>query len=295
MHKAHSHLVLAVFMILCVSWSLALAQEPADNTGQDFTRPTGKLELGVVHMDMIADAWSESIVAKASLPCTLEGLWKASISAEQPYTWIKGATRKNPYGRRLKGFSEVVLEGLVIAPPEGGWTWAAGAQWIPPSASRDELGTGRHQLVPTIGARYDLGGWMQGAWCGARLGHAFDVAGYEGYPHISQTVFQPMLNIDLPGSWFLTFSPEARYDWKNEEWFIPFDITAGKLAQNGLVVLFTYRSAINDDMLLYVNTFELRVRYLFDADVRTILSGASSAVNDVLGGMPMDIPEPKGP
>ncbi len=250
----------------------ARCQDGPVNTGQDFTRPVARLEAGFSHLDMEGDAWSESVTVRATLPWTLSGGWKASLSAEQPYTWIKGVSRTNPYGGRVHGFGEATLEALFITPPGEKWTWAFGAQWIPPSASHDELGTGRHQLAPTVGARCDMGGWMPGAWCGALLRHAFDAGGYSGYPSISQTIFQPMLNVDLPGAWFFTLAPEIRYDWENDDWFVPFDFTAGRVFGGNMVARLIYRSAANDDMKLYVNTFEARISCLFDADAKDILS-----------------------
>jgi len=235
----------------------------AVNTGQDFTRPVRRIDVALAHMDMAGDAWSESFILSAGLPYTLPNGWVVSLRAEQPYSIIKGVSRNNPTGKRLNGFGEFLGEVLFIAPPEENWTYALGAQWIPPSASHDELGTGRHQLVPSAGFRYDLGQWMQGAWCGLMVRHAFDVAGYSGYDHISQTIAQPMMNIDLPDLWFLTFAPEIRYDWKNSEWFVPFDMTVGKMLTGNIVASFTLKSAINDDMLLYVNVFEGRVGYFF--------------------------------
>ena len=239
---------------------------PHDETfesGQDFTRPVRRIEAAASHRDLAGDAWVETLTLRASLPVPLPGGWTLSLRAEQPYSAIKGASRNNPLGKRVNGFGEFLGEALAVMPPRGRWTYAMGALWIPPSASHDELGTGRHQLAPSLGVRYDLGHWMPGAWCGLMLRHAVDVAGYSGFDHISQSVAQPMLNIDLPGAWFVTFAPEARYDWKNSEWFVPFDMTAGRVIGRHTVVSLSYRSAVNDDMMLYVNTFEARAGYIF--------------------------------
>ncbi len=235
----------------------------AVNTGQDFTRPVRRIDVTLTHMDMAGDAWNESFILSAGLPYTLPSGWVVSLRAEQPYSLIKGETRNNPLGKRLNGFGEFLGEVLFIAPPEKDWTYALGAQWIPPSASHDEMGTGRHQFVPSAGFRYDLGPWMQGAWCGLMVRHAFDIGGYSGYDRISQTIAQPMMNIDLPDLWFLTFAPEFRYDWKDSEWFVPFDMTVGKMLTGNIVASLTLKSVINDDMLLYVNVFEGRVGYFF--------------------------------
>ena len=233
------------------------------NTGQDFTRPLLRVELLDQYLDMAGDAWSNSFTLRIGVPFDLNKGWKVALRAELPYIWTDGETARNTDGGSLKGFGELFTEALFIAPPRGRCTYVLGTQFIFPNASEDEFGTGRYQLVPTAGFKYDLGSWMPGAWCALIARQAFDVAGYSGYSHINQTIIQPMLNIDLPESWFLTFAPECRYDWKENDAFIPFDMTVGRLVTEKMVVSFEYKSAINDEMLLYVNEFDLRVGYFF--------------------------------
>jgi len=261
MSRAVASLFFSTMFTLSVT-SLS-AQEGQVNNGQDFTKPVRRVDLLSTYADMAGNAWSQSVALHAGLPVPLPDGWVASLRAEQPYTWIKGVNRNNPTGKRLDGFSEILLEALFIPPSEGSWSYALGARYIPPSASHDELGTGRHQAVPSAGFRYEMGGWMPGAWCGMMFRHAVDVGGYSGYDRVSQTIVQPLFNINLPDAWFLTFAPEMRYDWKDDEWFIPFDMTAGKILSGNIVVSIDYTSAINDDLSLYVNAFTARVGYFF--------------------------------
>jgi len=250
-------------MVSTFSAATLKAQDEPANNGQDFTRPVRRVDVLSTYADKEGSAWSESMTLRAGLPIDLPGGWVVSLRAEQPYTWIDGVSTNNPAGKSLGGFSEIMFEALAIPPSDGKWAYALGAQWIPPSASHDELGTGRHQVIPSAGFRYDMGAWMPGAWCGLMARHAVDVAGYSGFSHISQTIVQPMININLPDAWFLTLAPEIRYDWKQSEWFVPFDMTAGRMITKNLVASFNYKSAINDDLHLYVNEFEARIGYFF--------------------------------
>jgi hypothetical protein len=125
------------------------------------------------------------------------------------------------------------------------------------------LGKKRYQLVPSAGFKYDLSGWMQGAWSALMARQAFNITTSSNRPDIRVTYIQPILNIDLPDLWFLTFAPEALYDWKKKDWFVPFDITAGKMLTREVVASIEYKSAIRDDLKLFVNEVEARIGFFF--------------------------------
>jgi hypothetical protein len=253
----------ACMLVLIVITPLWAAEEEEINNGQDFTNPVRRVDMLLKYDDLTGSAHTETLTIGAGLPLELRSGWKVSLRAELPYIWTTGVSNNNPEGKSLNGFGEIFTEALFISPTKGKWTYVVGAQYIPPTASKNELGTGRYQLVPSAGFKYDMSGWMQGAWCALMARQAFDVAGYSGYPHINQTIVQPMFNINLPDRWFLTFAPEARYDWENSEWFIPFDITAGKMITTKIMASINYKSTINDGMKLYVNEFVGRVSFFF--------------------------------
>jgi hypothetical protein len=240
-----------------------LAKEEGFNNGQDFTNPLRRVEVIERYDDMAGSTWGNSVTLRAGLPLELRRGWRLSLRVELPYTWIKGISANNPQGESIQGFSEVLAEALFIAPAKDKWTYVVGAQYIPPSASHEELGTGRYQIVPSAGVKYDMNGWMKGAWFAMMARQAVDVGGYSGFSPINQTIIQPMFNINLPDQWFLTFAPECRYDWKKNKGFIPFDVTAGKMITKKIVMSAEYKSAINDDLLLFVNEFDVRVGFFF--------------------------------
>lgn len=239
------------------------AKEEGLNNGQDFTRPVRRVEVLERYDDMTGSSWGDSVTLRAGLPLELRRGWKLSLRAELPYTWTNGVNIYNSEGTKERGFAEVLTEALFIAPAKDKWTYVVGAQYIPPSASKKELGTGRYQLVPSAGFKYDMNSWMEGAWFGVMARQAVDVAGYSGFSHINQTIIQPMFNINLPDRWFLTFAPECRYDWEKDKYFIPFDVTVGKMITKKIVMSAEYKSAINDDLQLFVNELDVRVGYFF--------------------------------
>ena len=235
------------------------------NTGQDFTKPLTRVDLRLKHQQ-IEDGESHNTVATArtDIPFALGGGWQFALRADLPYAWSDVPSGDNPDGDAESGLADTLVQGLFIAPAGARWTYGVGAQMIFPTASEDSMGTGKVQLLPTLGLKYDLGSWARGAWCAGLVRQAFDVASKDDdRPYVNQTVLQPIVNLMLPRLWFLTFAPEARYDWRTEKWFVPFDLMVGKMVTANLVVSLEYKNAIVDDLPLFSQEVEARIGFLF--------------------------------
>lgn len=234
-------------------------------TGQDFTTPLSRADLRLAYQRAADEEHGNTAVtARADGFLSLGGQWQLSLRADVPYMWSDEASADDPDDATQHGLADVLLQGLLIAPVGGKGAYGLGAQLILPTASKDRLGSGKYQLVPTVGARYDLAMWARGAWCAALVRHAFDVASNDNdRPHIRQTYVQPVLHLMLPRLWFLTFAPEARYDWRAERWFVPFDLTVGKMLTAKIVASLEYKTAIVDDLPLLSQEVEARIGFLF--------------------------------
>ncbi len=255
--------LIVCLIILIMSRPSWAAGENDFNNGQDFTRPVRRIDMLLKYDNMAEDAWSSNLTLHAGVPFQLMGGWALSLDAELPYKWTKGISLDNPDGSKESGLSDTMTQALLITPPSGKWTYAFGTQFIFPTAENEDLGQKRYLLIPSAGLKYDLGGWMQGAWFALMARQAFNVTKGTNRPNIRVTYIQPMLNIDLPDRWFLTFAPEALYDWKKKDWFVPFDITMGKMLTRTLVASIEYRSAICDNLPLFVNEVEARIGFFF--------------------------------
>ncbi len=256
---------LAAGLALCAFPSGAQERSGELNPGQDFTKPLTRLDLRLKYQQVQhGDSRSTFATARADIPFDLEGGWEFALRADLPYGWSDVPSGGNPEGASERGIADALVQGLLIAPVGGRWAYGFGAQVIFPTASKESLGTGKYQLLPTVGLKYDLGNWSRGTWCAALVRHAFDVASKDGdRPYVSQTYLQPIVHLMLPRLWFLTFAPEARYDWREERWFVPFDLMVGKMITANLVVSLEYKNAIVDDLPLFSQELEGRIGFLF--------------------------------
>ncbi len=252
---------------LTLGAAFAGAQQTAGevNTGQDFTKPLTRLDLRLKYQEIEGGEFHNTVAtARADVPFTLGGGWQLSLRVDVPYGWSNVPSSDNPDAEARNGLTDTLVQGLLIAPAGGRWAYGFGAQVIFPTASEDSMGAGKYQLVPSLGVKYDLGKWSRGAWCAALVRQAFDVASKDDdRPYVNQTYVQPIVNLMLPRLWFLTFAPEARYDWRTERWFVPFDLLVGKMVTANLVVSLEYKNAIVDDLPLYSQEVEARIGFLF--------------------------------
>jgi hypothetical protein len=250
--------------LLLLAAGLSFAAEPV-NTGQDFTRPVTRTDLRVKYQELIGNASAWTYTVRADKPVSLSNGWELAMRADLPFMSTNLSTPDHPEGNVGSGMSDALLQGLLVSAPGGVQSgYAVGVQALFPTASDERMGSGKYQLLPTAGLRRDMSGWMEGSWWAVLVRQAFDVASRDdARPGISQTYLNPALNLDLPGLWFVTFAPEARYDWREEKWHVPFDITAGRLVDRKTVFSLEYKSAVVDDLPLFEQEVEARVGIFF--------------------------------
>ncbi|HHT9127116.1 MAG TPA: hypothetical protein ACFYD6_15065 [Candidatus Brocadiia bacterium] len=268
--KRFASLTLVILCLFIVNrGGFALAQEKAEeavNTGQDFTKPLTQFDISLKYQNLQEDFETTVITARVDKPFLLGNDWQLALRADLPYMWSDVPSADNPPpGENQEGFSDFLVQALFITPTKGKWTAGFGTQVIFPTAEKDSMGTGKYQLLPTLGVKYDLGetGWMKGAWAATLLRYAVDIGGDDDRPNINQTYIQPVLYITLPRLWFLTFAPEMIYDWRTENWHVPFDLLVGKMLTRKIVVTVEYKAAIVDDLPLYTQEVEFGIGFFF--------------------------------
>lgn len=129
------------------------------------------------------------------------------------------------------GLGDVVQSVFVSPkqPTESGWIWGAGPVLLLPTATDDLLGADKWGLGPTAVALKQNGPWTYGALAN----HIWSVAGDDDRSDISATFIQPFLSYTTKRAVTITASTEATYDWKSEQWAVPFLATVAKVTKIG--------------------------------------------------------------
>lgn len=247
----------------------AAEQEDAErknNFGEDITRPLNRVDVKFEGQEGVNCLYADDLIAtvRTDLLIKLAGGWKIGVRGDLPYAWYWTRSRKASCYTDLDHIDDSLLQVIAIAPTIGKWTYGFGVKAILPTAGDNlQIGDGKYQLLPSVGVKYDLGEWSEGAYAGVIVRQAYDVAGYRSAPYICKTYIQPFFNMDLTGDWFINCSPELIYNWRIEAWFIPFDVMVGKMVTQDMIVSFEYQKAIVYDYKQFTQSLEFRVGYFY--------------------------------
>lgn len=238
--------------------NLAAAQPEAEvNTGQDPTRPITRFDLRIKYQDLSdldlppfrdQDLRAWIFTLRADKPFPLGGGYTLSTRVDVPLIVNNVPSLDNLDGDTEFGIADSLVQLLLIMPHQGRWTFAAGTQVLFPTATQDQFGTGKWQLAPIVAAKYDSSNLIPRSWMALILKNRFSFAGDSDRSDTNRFSIQPILNINLPDFWFVTFAPEIAYDWEQGGWFVPFDITVGKLFNRKVVTSLEMKIPIYDQL-----------------------------------------------
>lgn len=115
------------------------------------------------------------------------------------------------------------------APTPGGWIWGAGPVEILPTAADDALGGEQWGLGPTAVALRQGGPWTYGGL----VNHIWSVAGDDDRADINATFMQPFVSYVTKTHTTLGVNTESSYDWENEQWSVPINLTVAQMLKVG--------------------------------------------------------------
>ena len=115
------------------------------------------------------------------------------------------------------------------APTAGGWIWGAGPVFLLPTGSDDLLTADKWGAGPTAVVLTQRGPWS----FGVLANHIWSFAGNDNRADVSSTFLQPFLSYTTPTAWTFSINTESTYDWKNEQWTVPFNGVVSKVTKIG--------------------------------------------------------------
>lgn len=240
------------------------AGQPAvaeENSGQDPTRPVTRFDLRLKYQDNVGETDTELLTLRVDKPFKLGGGWTLNARADVPFLRTDEIEMGALTGAHDAGLSDMLVQALLITPPQGKTAFAFGAQFHLPTGSGN-LGSGQWRAAPTVAAVYQLPEISRGSFVALVLRDEFTLAG-DG-PGVNVLSVQPIFNWQLPEKWFLTFSPEAKLNTK-DDWslFLPFDVTVGKKLNPTTVASLQFDVRVIDDFPQYDWQVEARIGFFF--------------------------------
>jgi len=105
----------------------------------------------------------------------------------------------------------------------------AGPILLLPTATDSKLGGEKWGVGPAGIVVAMLGQWT----LGGLANHVVSVAGNSNRDDISSTFVQPFVAYTWENAWTLSLQSESTYNWKSEEWAVPFNLAVAKLVRFG--------------------------------------------------------------
>ena len=240
------------------------ANEPEEvNNGQDFTRPVRRLDFRYQYQQPDEGLESNLFTVRMDWPITLSQDWKLSTRLDVPLIYGDAPSLDNPDGGYELGTGAILGQALLIHPLNKEVALAGGLQVLLPTESQDQFGSGSLRLLPSFAVRYAPEALPAGWWMALLVRYDFDVWKRDGRESTSDFDIQPVFNLALPDRWFATFAPEIKYSFIENDWFIPFDVTIGKMVTPTIICSVEFKHELYNEYAQYDWAVEFRIGFFF--------------------------------
>jgi hypothetical protein len=222
----------------------AASSTPAENNGEDFTRPQTLFQLRYLYQTAPGSGsepgtthtvTTDALILRSDLKIDVAPQWTMALRGDLPLNAKNPITSNNPDGDYLYGLGDADVQAALIKTIDTRWAAGAGLRLIMPTGTGD-LTSGVWQTMPIVGARVMLPEITDGSFFTGLARYNLSVAGNPGAKYISNLQLDPLLNINLPDRWFVTFypSPDIRINFgdpvagQTGRLFLPFDFLVGR-------------------------------------------------------------------
>lgn len=179
-----------------------------------------------------------------------KGNWNYVSRVILPVASVDGAisTPENPNPRGKESASGVgdINYSLYLSPVKYGKViWGLGPSIMMPTASEDQLGSGKWSAGIT-GVALTQAGW---GTMGVLGRHLWSFAGDDNRSDVNQSLIEPFANYNLDKGWFLIADIIITSNWEapsGQQWTVPFGGGAGRIFKIG-------NQAVNNRVEFYYN------------------------------------------
>lgn len=227
-------------VIVSLTATSALAQSEAEHLAKQLSNPVADLisvpiQFNYDHgLGPQEDGKRYYVNFQPVIPLTIDDDWNLISRTIVPYIFqddVIPDAGNNGMNDSQSGLGDITQSLFVSpkAPGHFGVIWGVGPVFQLPFASDDALGTEKISVGPTVVALRQTGPWTYGILAN----HLWSVAGDSDREDVSATFLQPFLAYTTKTAWTFTLNSESTYDWKAEEWSVPFNALVSKLVNLG--------------------------------------------------------------
>ncbi len=227
-------LVLTLLSLVLSTCAFA-ADVPSDknlNTGEDITHPPSTFDVRykyqLLHEERSQNTWT----LRTDRSSFFTKSWGIGTRFDLPCVLTNNFSAHEPDGALKFGLGDFLAQAILLKKFGDQWAAGAGAQFIFPTATGDQMGGGKYQLLPTLGVRRKLPELSEGSFAEMTVRYAFDYAGSKKRSNIGTLEMAPSINWMLPGNWFINTYPSNDIQINMLEGgnvFLPFNAMIGKI------------------------------------------------------------------
>jgi hypothetical protein len=222
--------------VLCLTGMLFAAPLPAETSGEELAKKLANPVAALISVPLQYnydenygpdDKGSKSVLnIQPVWPFSLGEDWNLITRTIIPLV----AQQDIPPGTDKSGLGDI-LQSFFFSPkePVDGWILAVGPVIFYPTASDDVLGGGKWGAGPTVLALKQANGWTYGMLAN----HVESFAGKDDRAYISSTFVQPFLSYITKTKTTIGLNTESTYDWRNEQWSMPVNLSVAQLLKAG--------------------------------------------------------------
>jgi len=174
------------------------------------------------------DGYINKINIQPVIPLTLNDEWNLITRTIVPLIDQQDIPLK---GMDASGLGDIAASQFFSpkAPTAGGWIWGVGPVELLPTATDKTMGGEKWGLGPTAVVLKQMGSWTIGG-----LGnHVWSVDGDDDRADVSATFVQPFVSYITKTKTTLGVNTESTYDWENDQWSVPVNVTVAQLLKVG--------------------------------------------------------------
>jgi len=173
------------------------------------------------------DAYRYTLNVQPVIPFSISEDWNLIVRTVIPIVYQEAPAEN--FNNRF-GLSDIE-QSFFFSPRQevDGITWGVGPVFLWPTATNDELGTGKWGAGPTGVVLKQSHGWTYGALAN----HLWSYAGDSDRAPVSQSFVQPFVSFTFPDTTSIGLSSEMSYNWTDEQWTVPVNANLSRVFRFG--------------------------------------------------------------
>jgi len=172
------------------------------------------------------DGFQYKVNIQPVIPITLTENWNVISRTVLPVVY-----QQNYIGTTSQSGLADTLQSFFFSPKAlwHGWTWGAGPVLQLPTATDGLLGQEKWGMGPTAVVLKQEHGFTYGML----FNQVTSFAGNDDRPDVNRLFLQPFAAYTLKTHTSFSLNTETSYDWKNEEWSVPINLTVKQVVKIG--------------------------------------------------------------